>query len=142
MLTELKGIRCAVCWSEETARLAKAHNDANMISIGQRLVSEQEALAIVAAWLRAQFEGGRRSAARATTDNCAAGAWPPGSGSYRVTAGDQRISAPAFWGILTSICETALDSATPAPNRCFPKPLVLGGISGSRRLGNASSLCQ
>lgn len=55
----VKGIRCAVCWSEETARLAKAHNDANMISIGQRLVTEQAAAAIVSAWLEAPFEGGR-----------------------------------------------------------------------------------
>jgi ribose 5-phosphate isomerase B len=55
----MKGIRCAVCWSEETARLAKVHNDANMISIGQRMVTEQEAVAIVSAWLGAQFEGGR-----------------------------------------------------------------------------------
>lgn len=58
----LKGIRCAVCWSTETARLAKAHNDANMISIGQRLVTEQEAAAIVSAWIEAQFEGGRHIA--------------------------------------------------------------------------------
>lgn len=58
----LKGVRCAVCWSVETARLAKAHNDANMISIGQRLVTEHEAVAIVSAWIEAQFEGGRHIA--------------------------------------------------------------------------------
>src|SRR5213593_4003278 len=42
----VKGVRCALCWNEETARLSRAHNDANVISLGQRLVSEQEALAI------------------------------------------------------------------------------------------------
>lgn len=55
----VRGIRCAVCWSAETARLARAHNDANMIAVGQRLLTEQQVLAIVAAWLTAEFEGGR-----------------------------------------------------------------------------------
>lgn len=55
----IKGIRCAVCWNTETARLAKAHNDANMIAMGQRLISEPEAVAIVSTWLETKFEGGR-----------------------------------------------------------------------------------
>jgi ribose 5-phosphate isomerase B len=55
----VRGIRCAVCWNEETARLARAHNDANMISLGQRMLTEQEALAIVDIWLKTEFEGGR-----------------------------------------------------------------------------------
>ena len=55
----VRGVRCALCWSEETARLARAHNDANMISLGQRLLSEELARAIVAVWLREPFEGGR-----------------------------------------------------------------------------------
>lgn len=53
------GVRCALCWNEETARLSRAHNDANMISIGQRLVPEGELRAIVEAWLEEPFEGGR-----------------------------------------------------------------------------------
>jgi len=53
------GIRCAVCWNEETARLARAHNDANMISLSQRLLSEEQAIAIVGTWLSTPFEGGR-----------------------------------------------------------------------------------
>ena len=53
------GIRCAVCWNEESARLARLHNDANMISLGQRMMSEQTALAIVDIWLETPFEGGR-----------------------------------------------------------------------------------
>jgi len=55
----VKGVRCAVCWIEETARLARAHNDANMISLGQRLLSEQQAVAIVATFLATPFDGGR-----------------------------------------------------------------------------------
>jgi ribose 5-phosphate isomerase B len=58
---KVKGIRCALCWSVETARLAKEHNDANMISIGQRTVSLETALAVVDAWLTAEFQGGRHA---------------------------------------------------------------------------------
>jgi ribose 5-phosphate isomerase B len=53
------GIRCGVCWNEDLARLAKEHNNANMILIGQRTVSEEMALKIVDAWLSATFEKGR-----------------------------------------------------------------------------------
>jgi len=53
------GVRCALCWNEESARLAKEHNDANMISIGARMVSEREAVRIVDTWLDATFQGGR-----------------------------------------------------------------------------------
>ena len=56
---KVKGIRCAVCWSEETARLAKEHNDANLISIGERQISIKMALNIVKIWLESSFEGGR-----------------------------------------------------------------------------------
>lgn len=56
------GVRCAVCWSVESATLASQHNDANMISMGQRLVDEPTALAIVDAWLGTPFEGGRHVA--------------------------------------------------------------------------------
>lgn len=56
---KVKGIRCALCWSEETARLAKEHNNANVLSIGQRQISADLALKIITAWLDADFEGGR-----------------------------------------------------------------------------------
>ena len=56
---KVEGIRCALCWSVQTARLAKEHNNANMISLGQRTISEELALEIVDAWLSAEFEGGR-----------------------------------------------------------------------------------
>jgi ribose 5-phosphate isomerase B len=55
----VKGVRCALCWSEETARLGRAHNDANCLSIGERQVSEELALRIVRIWLDTPFEGGR-----------------------------------------------------------------------------------
>jgi ribose 5-phosphate isomerase B len=53
------GIRCTLCWSLETARLARQHNDANMLSLGARLISLELALEIVKTWLEAPFEGGR-----------------------------------------------------------------------------------
>jgi ribose 5-phosphate isomerase B len=56
---KVRGIRCAVCWNEMSARLAKQHNNANVISLGGRMVSVDEALKIVDTWLGAEFEGGR-----------------------------------------------------------------------------------
>lgn len=56
---KVSGIRCAVCWNVATARLAREHNNANMISIGARMVGAEEAMAIIDAWLNASFQGGR-----------------------------------------------------------------------------------
>ena len=53
------GIRCGVCWNVENARLTKEHNNANVIAIGGRMVSEKEGTKIVDAWLNAEFQGGR-----------------------------------------------------------------------------------
>lgn len=58
----VRGVRCALCWSDETARLARAHNDANMISMGQRMVSLDQAQSIVRIWLATPFDGGRHEA--------------------------------------------------------------------------------
>ena len=58
---KVRGVRCALCWSEESARLSRQHNDANVLSLGQRLVPEELALAIVRVWLTTQFEGGRHA---------------------------------------------------------------------------------
>ena len=55
----VRGIRCALCWNEESARLGRLHNNANMISIGQRMVTAEMALEIVRIWLATPFEGGR-----------------------------------------------------------------------------------
>jgi ribose 5-phosphate isomerase B len=59
---KVRGIRCALCWSVETAHLARQHNDANVISIGQRTVPVDLALEIVNTWLNTAFEGGRHVA--------------------------------------------------------------------------------
>lgn len=55
------GVRCAYCFNVETARLGRAHNDANAIAIGQRMVDEATALAIVRMWLETPFDGGRHA---------------------------------------------------------------------------------
>ena len=57
-----RGVRCALCWNEESARLARSHNDANMISLGERMMSADLALRIVDVWLATPFEGGRHVA--------------------------------------------------------------------------------
>jgi len=53
------GVRAAVAWTPEVARLARAHNDANILVLPARFVSEQEGLEILRAWLSEPFEGGR-----------------------------------------------------------------------------------
>ena len=58
----LRGVRCALVWSAESARLARAHNDANMLSIGQRLLSAEQVLQFVDIWLSTPFDGGRHQA--------------------------------------------------------------------------------
>jgi ribose 5-phosphate isomerase B len=55
----VRGIRCALCWNAESARLARQHNDANMISLGERMMPLETALEIVRIWLETPFEGGR-----------------------------------------------------------------------------------
>ena len=56
---KVSGIRCGVCWNVESARLTKQHNNANMIALGARMVTEAVAIQIVKAWLEESFEGGR-----------------------------------------------------------------------------------
>lgn len=55
----IRGVRCALCWNSETARLAREHNNANMISIGERMIPVETAQEIVDVWLKTPFEGGR-----------------------------------------------------------------------------------
>ena len=56
---KVRGVRCALCWSVDTATLAKQHNNANVLSLGQRQISKELSLEIVDAWLNATFEGCR-----------------------------------------------------------------------------------
>ena len=52
-------VRCALCWNEEIASLARQHNDANVISLPARFIDENTALRIVDIYLNTPFEGGR-----------------------------------------------------------------------------------
>ncbi|MDE6038225.1 MAG: RpiB/LacA/LacB family sugar-phosphate isomerase [Duncaniella sp.] len=58
-LNKHQGIRAALCWTVELAELARRHNDANVLVLPARFISEEEALKIVDAYLEAEFEGGR-----------------------------------------------------------------------------------
>jgi len=55
----VRGVRCSLCWSVESARLARAHNDANVLSLGERLIEPGQLIAIVDAWMDTPFDGGR-----------------------------------------------------------------------------------
>src|ERR1700677_3083670 len=54
----VRGVRCALTWSVESAQLARHHNDANCISIGERLTDQAILFPIVDAWLTTPFDGG------------------------------------------------------------------------------------
>lgn len=56
-----QNVRSALCWSAEIATLSKQHNDANICSVPARFVSDEETIAIVKAYLNAEFEGGRHA---------------------------------------------------------------------------------
>lgn len=58
---KIPGVRAAVAWSEETARLARQHNDANVLAIGARTTPAETIPNIVRAWFNTGFEGGRHS---------------------------------------------------------------------------------
>ena len=55
----IPGVRCTLCWNVKSARLARAHNNANVLSLGERMISPPQALAILDAWMTTEFEGGR-----------------------------------------------------------------------------------
>ncbi len=59
---KVPGVRAAVAWSEETARLARQHNDANVLAIGARTTPPADIPKIVRAWFTSDFEGGRHVA--------------------------------------------------------------------------------
>ena len=56
---KVPGVRCTLCWNVESAEFARQHNDANVLSMGQRLVDEEMALEVVRVWLNTEFDGGR-----------------------------------------------------------------------------------
>ncbi len=79
----VRGVRCALCWNAETARLARSHNDANCLSLGQRMLSLEAALEIVRIWLETGFEGGRHQRRIDLIDA------PGSTGQVRLTAAPQ-----------------------------------------------------
>ncbi len=56
---KVAGIRCALCWDFSSARLSREHNDANVLSLGERMMSVEESLEIVELWLKTPFKGGQ-----------------------------------------------------------------------------------
>ncbi len=59
---KVRGVRCGLCWTEQVAVWNRAHNDGNVLALGERTVTEAKALAIVNVWLATEFEGGRHVA--------------------------------------------------------------------------------
>jgi ribose 5-phosphate isomerase B len=59
---KVQGVRAAVAWSVETARLARQHNDANVLALGARTTPLEEIPKIVRAWFAQKFDGGRHAA--------------------------------------------------------------------------------
>ena len=58
---KVPGVRAAVAWNEEIARLAREHNDANVLSLAARFTPFEELSKIVRAWFAAKFDGGRHT---------------------------------------------------------------------------------
>ena len=56
---KIKGVRAAVAWSPDIARLAREHNDANVLALPARFMSDEDAKGVLKAWFDASFEGGR-----------------------------------------------------------------------------------
>ena len=56
---KVKGVRCGLAWDLRSAKLCRQHNNANVLSLGQRMMAIEEALEIVELWLNTDFEGGR-----------------------------------------------------------------------------------
>lgn len=57
----VKGVRCSLAWNQESARLGRRHNDANCLSLGERMMTVETALEIVKIWLSEPFDGGRHA---------------------------------------------------------------------------------
>jgi ribose 5-phosphate isomerase B len=55
----VRGIRCTIGWNVESVRLGRAHNDSNVLSLGERFVAEGDLMAMLDMWLSTPFEGGR-----------------------------------------------------------------------------------
>lgn len=58
---KIRGVRAALAWNEETARLARQHNNSNVLSVPARMISPEEVSKVVESYLNAEFEGGRHA---------------------------------------------------------------------------------
>jgi ribose 5-phosphate isomerase B len=58
---KIRGVRAALAWNEETAALARQHNDANVLSVPARMISPEEVSKVIKSFLDAKFEGGRHA---------------------------------------------------------------------------------
>jgi ribose 5-phosphate isomerase B len=56
---KVKGVRCGLCWDLRSARFNREHNDSNVLSLGERMMSESAAMEIVELWLTTKYQGGR-----------------------------------------------------------------------------------
>ncbi len=56
---KVKGVRCGLAWNVESALKTREHNDSNVLSLGERMIPEDQVLEIVQVWLETAFEGGR-----------------------------------------------------------------------------------
>ncbi|MEX0715412.1 MAG: ribose 5-phosphate isomerase B [Planctomycetaceae bacterium] len=68
----IRGVRCGLCWNAESARLTRAHNDANVLSLGARFMDIETAFAIVDTFLTTPFDGGRHARRIAKIDDATA----------------------------------------------------------------------
>ncbi|HEY3874681.1 MAG TPA: ribose 5-phosphate isomerase B [Candidatus Kapabacteria bacterium] len=59
---KVRGIRCGLAWNEDSAQLMRQHNDANVLSLGERMMTQEMALKLVDIFLTTPFEGGRHIA--------------------------------------------------------------------------------
>lgn len=64
----VRGVRCTLCWNLESAKAARRHNDANVLSLGERMMPLADAIAIVDLWLTEPFDGGRHATRIAQID--------------------------------------------------------------------------
>jgi ribose 5-phosphate isomerase B len=55
----VRGVRCSLCWNVESAKLGRAHNNANVLSLGERMIAQEQLFPIVDTWMSTPFEGGR-----------------------------------------------------------------------------------
>ena len=59
---KVPGVRAVTLWDEESARMSRLHNDANVFSVGERMIPAERAEAMLRVWLTTEFEGGRHEA--------------------------------------------------------------------------------